>query len=200
MGPWTLPLSTAEELNHDSPDTPPAAVGSFTLRSKAKSARISMCHCLACQRRTGAVSGNQARFRREQVTFTGKTADPEAVLAYLSRYTHRVAIANSRLISVRRCRRHVQMEGLSRKGPERAKVMTLATGEFIRRFLIHVLPGGFHRIRHYGLFASSKRAENIARARQLLAVPQPQSQNAAQPLTATSRKLPRIHARAAAAA
>ena len=63
-------------------------------------------------------------------------------------------------------------------GRERAKVMTLANGEFIRRFLIHVLPGGFHRIRHYGLFASSKCAENIARARQLLAVPKPQSQNA----------------------
>jgi Putative transposase len=57
--------------------------------------------------------------------------------------------------------------------------MTLATGQFIRRFLIHVLPSGFHRIRHYGLFASSKRAENIARARQLLAVPKPQSESAA---------------------
>ena len=79
--------------------------------------------------------------------------------------------------------------------------MTLATGEFIRRFLIHVLPSGFHRIRHYGLFAGSKRAENIARARELLAVPKPQSQNAdTTPLTATSRKHSRIHARAAAAA
>jgi hypothetical protein len=57
--------------------------------------------------------------------------------------------------------------------------MTLATGEFIRRFLIHVLPQGFHRIRHYGLLAGSKRAENIARARRLLAVPNPRSQNAA---------------------
>ena len=65
------------------------------------------------------------------------------------------------------------------EGRERAKVMTLATGEFIRRFLIHVLPSGFHRIRHYGLFAGSKRAENIVRARQLLAVPKPPSKNEA---------------------
>jgi hypothetical protein len=62
------------------------------------------------------------------------------------------------------------------KGRERAKVMTLATHEFIRRFLIHVLPDGFHRIRHYGLFASGKRAENIARARELLNSPAPQDQ------------------------
>jgi len=61
------------------------------------------------------------------------------------------------------------------KGRERAKVMTLATNEFIRRVLIHVLPGGFHRIRHYGLFASSKRVENIARARELLNAPNPQN-------------------------
>ena len=79
--------------------------------------------------------------------------------------------------------------------------MTLATGEFIRRFLIHVLPSGFHRIRHYGLFAGSKRADNIARrencspSRSLRArTPLPP------PLTATSRKLSRIHVRAAAAA
>jgi hypothetical protein len=61
------------------------------------------------------------------------------------------------------------------KGCEQAKVMTLASDEFIRRFLIHVLPHGFHRIRHYGLFISAGRAENIARARELLHVPKPQS-------------------------
>ena len=62
------------------------------------------------------------------------------------------------------------------EGPERYKTMTLATGEFIRRFLIHVLPKGFHRIRHYGLLANGNRAENIARARELLAMPAPQKQ------------------------
>jgi len=104
---------------------------------------------------------------------------PQAVLAYLSRYTHRVAIANSRLITLDDAGVTFKWKDYRAKGRERAKVMTLATSEFIRRFLIHVLPSGFHRIRHYGLFASSKRVENIARARQLLAVPEPQSQNAA---------------------
>jgi putative transposase/transposase-like zinc-binding protein len=104
---------------------------------------------------------------------------PQAVLAYLSRYTHRVAIANSRLIAFDSNGVTFKWKDYRAEGRERAKVMTLATGEFIRRFLIHVLPGGFHRIRHYGLFASSKRAENIAQARQLLAVPKPQSENAA---------------------
>jgi len=104
---------------------------------------------------------------------------PQAVLAYLSRYTHRVAISNSRLIAFDSNGVTFKWKDYRAKGPERAKVMTLATGEFIRRFLIHVLPHGFHRIRHYGLFASSKRAENIVRARQLLAVPKPQSESAA---------------------
>jgi hypothetical protein len=104
---------------------------------------------------------------------------PQAVLAYLSRYTHRVAIANSRLITFDNTGVTFKWKDYRAKGRDRAKVMTLATGEFIRRFLIHVLPSGFHRIRHYGLFASSKRVENIARARHLLAVPKPQSENAA---------------------
>jgi hypothetical protein len=104
---------------------------------------------------------------------------PQAVLAYLSRYTHRVAISNSRLIALGEAGVTFKWKDYRAKGREQAKVMTLATGEFIRRFLIHVLPSGFHRIRHYGLFASSKRAENITRARQLLAVPKPPSQNAA---------------------
>jgi hypothetical protein len=103
---------------------------------------------------------------------------PEAVLAYLSRYTHRVAIANSRLIALGEAGVTFKWKDYRANGRERAKVMTLASGEFIRRFLIHVLPSGFHRIRHYGLFASSKRVENIARVRRLLAVPKPQSQNA----------------------
>jgi hypothetical protein len=96
---------------------------------------------------------------------------PEAVLAYLSRYTHRVAIANSRLIALGDTGVTFKWKDYRAKGRERFKVMTLAIDEFIRRFLLHVLPSGFHRIRHYGLFANGGRAENIARARQLLNVP-----------------------------
>jgi hypothetical protein len=96
---------------------------------------------------------------------------PEAVLAYLSRYTHRVAIANSRLIALDDAAVTFQWKDYRAKGRERAKLMTLAIDEFIRRFLLHVLPDGFHRIRHYGLFANGGRAENIARARRLLDVP-----------------------------
>src|SRR5674476_468218 len=80
---------------------------------------------------------------------------PEAVLAYLSRYTHRVAISNSRLIAFDGKGVTFKWKDYRAKGRQRAKVMTLASDEFIRRFLIHVLPHGFHRIRHYGLFALS---------------------------------------------
>jgi hypothetical protein len=103
---------------------------------------------------------------------------PEAVLAYLSRYTHRVAISNSRLIAVGDNGVAFRWKDYRADGRERQKVMTLATGEFIRRFLIHVLPHGFHRIRHYGLLASGTRADNIVRARELLAVPAAQSETA----------------------
>jgi hypothetical protein len=92
---------------------------------------------------------------------------PQAVLAYPSRYTHRVAISNRRLIAFDEAGVTFKWKDYRATGRERAKVMTLAADEFIRRFLIHVLPTGFHRIRHYGLFASGKRAENIARARRL---------------------------------
>ena len=101
---------------------------------------------------------------------------PQAVLAYLSRYTHRVAIANSRLISCDRTGVTFRWKDYRADGRDRQKVMTLSTGEFIRRFLIHVLPHGFHRIRHYGLLASGTRADNIARARELLAVAKPDGQ------------------------
>jgi hypothetical protein len=96
---------------------------------------------------------------------------PQAVLAYLSRYTHRVAIANSRLIASDHTRVTFRWKDYRADGRDRQKLMTLATAEFIRRFLIHVLPQGFHRIRHYGLFASGARADNIAQARRLLDVP-----------------------------
>ena len=95
---------------------------------------------------------------------------PLAVLAYLSRYTHRVAIANSRLIAADADGVTFRWKDYRAKGRTRRKIMTLATSEFIRRFLIHVLPTGFHRIRHYGLFASGVRAANVERARHLLAV------------------------------
>jgi hypothetical protein len=97
-------------------------------------------------------------------------AGPKAVLAYLSRYTHRVAIANSRLISFDDQGVTFKWKDYRAKGRTRHKVMTLATDEFIRRFLLHVLPHGFHRIRHYGLFANGARAENIATARRLIAM------------------------------
>jgi predicted Zn-ribbon and HTH transcriptional regulator len=103
---------------------------------------------------------------------------PEAVLAYLSRYTHRVAIANSRLIGFDHNAVTFKWKDYRIEGRDRYKRMTLATDEFIRRFLIHVLPHGFHRIRHYGLFARATCAANIARARQLLAVSKPQDKPA----------------------
>jgi predicted Zn-ribbon and HTH transcriptional regulator len=101
-------------------------------------------------------------------------AGPEAVLAYLSRYTHRVAISNSRLINLDDNGVTFKWKDYRTKGRDRQKIMTLATDEFIRRFLIHILPQGFHRIRHYGLFANGGRADNLARARQLLAMPPPE--------------------------
>jgi len=93
---------------------------------------------------------------------------PEQVLAYLSRYTHRVAIANSRLIACDGETVTFRWKDYRAKGRERYKTMMLAVPEFIRRFLIHVLPKGFHRIRHYGLFANASRADSIARIRGLL--------------------------------
>ena len=104
-------------------------------------------------------------------------AGPKAVLAYLSRYTHRVAISNRRLIAADATGVTFKYKDYRIEGPGRYKAMTLATHEFIRRFLMHVLPTGFHRIRHYGLFANSSRAENIMRARELLASAAPASED-----------------------
>jgi hypothetical protein len=100
-------------------------------------------------------------------------AGPEAVLAYLARYTHRVAIANSRLIALDDNGVTFKVKDYRCEGPDRYKTMTLPTGEFIQRFLIHVLPPGFHRIRHYGLFANGARTETLARIRHLLHVTPP---------------------------
>jgi hypothetical protein len=97
-------------------------------------------------------------------------AGPAAVLAYLSRYTHRVAISNSRLIAMDEHGVRFKWKDYRAKGKTRHKSMTLGASEFMRRFLLHVLPGGFHRIRHYGLIANGGRRENLARARELLHV------------------------------
>jgi Putative transposase/Transposase zinc-binding domain len=93
-------------------------------------------------------------------------AGPGQVLSYLARYTHRVAISNSRIMSVAHGKVCFRWKDYRQDG--KAKVMTLAAGEFMRRFLLHVLPEGFHRIRHYGLFANGHRAERIKLCRQLL--------------------------------
>jgi len=98
---------------------------------------------------------------------------PEAVLAYLSRYTHRVAISNSRLINVDADTVAFKWKDYRIKSGVKQNIMRLSTNEFIRRFLIHVLPDGFHRIRHYGLLASSRRKSNIAKVRALLGAEPP---------------------------
>jgi len=100
-------------------------------------------------------------------------AGPAAVLAYLSRYTHRVAISNRRLLAFDETGVTFQYKDYRRSGAGRQQVMTLTSDEFIRRFMLHVLPHGFHRIRHYGLLASGARKDNLEQARQLLAVAPP---------------------------
>jgi predicted Zn-ribbon and HTH transcriptional regulator len=100
-------------------------------------------------------------------------AGPKQVLRYLSRYTHRIAISNRRLISADERGVTFKYKDYRLDGSARYKTMTLPTDEFIRRFLIHVLPKRFHRIRHYGLLAKANHAANIARARELLAAPSP---------------------------
>ena len=108
-------------------------------------------------------------------------AGPEAVLAYLSRYTHRVAISNRRLIRFDENGVTFRYKDYRRNGTDRQQVMTLATDEFIRRFLLHVLPRGFHRIRHYGLLAGSSRKASLDRARELLSVPPEPEKDAPEP-------------------
>lgn len=136
--------------------------------------------------------------RCEWVVYAKKPfGGPEQVLAYLSRYTHRVAISNRRLVSANAATVTFKYKDYRIDGFELFKTMTLATAEFIRRFLAHVLPKGFHRIRHYGLLANGQRAENIAKARELLEVPMGQSE--AQPegeaLEAAEEDAPHIHPR-----
>ena len=110
-------------------------------------------------------------------------AGPDQVLSYLARYTHRVAIANSRLVAFDGARVSFKWKDYRRQGEARYGVMTLDAHEFIRRFLLHVLPDGFHRIRHYGLFANATRADNLAKARALLADATPTQTAAPEPRT-----------------
>ena len=138
---------------------------------------------------TGRESNPLDRFERFQVTsiLLSRTspvarfvyakppfAGPEAVLAYLARYIHRVAISNSRLIGLDERGVTFRYKDYRHSGQARYRTMTLAPDEFIRRFLLHVLPKGFHRIRHYGLLASAACKANIARAKQLMAAPMPE--------------------------
>jgi len=108
-------------------------------------------------------------------------AGPKQVLRYLSRYTHRVAISNRRVLAADDAGVAFRWKDYRADGPERWKTMRLHPHEFIRRFLLHVLPRGFHRIRHYGILASSKRAENIATARALLGVATPAAETPKKP-------------------
>ena len=101
-------------------------------------------------------------------------AGPEQVLAYLARYTHRVAISNRRLVKVEGANVTFTYKDYRIEGPGRYKTMTVTAAEFLRRFLLHVLPKGFHRIRHYGLLASGRaKADTLARARELIAAAPP---------------------------
>jgi len=145
------------------------------LADAQRSGRLAFHGDLAHLSDPAAFAAHLAPLRRlEWVVYAKRPfAGPEAVLAYLSRYTHRVAIANSRLVALDergvtfRWNDYRAQKGAP--GREWIKTMTLSADEFIRRFLLHVLPDGFHRIRHYGLFASGTRAANIARIRRLLA-------------------------------
>jgi len=110
-------------------------------------------------------------------------AGPEQVLAYLARYTHRVAISSSRLIGADDQGVTFKYKDYRSAGPGRYKTMTVAPGEFIRRFMLHILPKGFHRIRHYGRLASAGCKANIARVRELIAVPVPPDPSAEDDIT-----------------
>jgi hypothetical protein len=119
--------------------------------------RAFLCHLMPLRKKRWVVYSKQL--------FSG----PQAVLAYLSRYTHRVAISNRRLIALDETGVTFRYKDYRRDGAERHRTMTLSPDEFIRRFLLHLLPKGFHRIRHYGLLASASHKTNVARARELLA-------------------------------
>jgi predicted Zn-ribbon and HTH transcriptional regulator len=119
-------------------------------------------------------------------------AGPKAVLAYLSRYTHRVAISNSRLIRMDRSSVTFRVKDYRVQGSGRHTTMTLETAEFIRRFLIHILPKGQHRIRHYGFFGNGNRAANIAAIRELLRAKAPDADHNDSDPTQRADEHPRV--------
>src|SRR5215470_10045539 len=133
---------------------PPAASSSSVIITILPTQQPSRPTSARCGRRTGSSMPSV------------RSPGPEQVLAYLSRYTHRVAISNSRLISADADGVTFKYKNYRLEGPDRYTTMTLEPGEFMRRFLMHVLPKGFHRIRHYGLLANGgdTRAEKLARA------------------------------------
>jgi hypothetical protein len=147
-------------------------------------------HAALTERKTFAAYLAPPRRRKWHVYAKPPFGGPEAVLAYLSRYTHRVAISNSRLIAFDRRGVTFKYKDYRADGSARYKRMTLAPHEFIRRFLIHVMPKGFHRIRHFGLFAKSSCSDNIARARELLGVAKPHAQPADADLTEREPSIP----------
>ncbi len=122
-------------------------------------------------------------------------AGPAAVLAYLSRYTHRVAIANSRLLALDERGVTFRWKDYRAEGRTRHKTMSLSSAEFMRRFLLHVLPGGFHRIRHYGLLANARRKCNLATARTLLHQPAPAVAHSSEAPTGTGHAQPTFRCR-----
>jgi hypothetical protein len=155
-----------------------------TLRQAHTAGKLVFFHDLAGLGDRGAFAAHIAPLRRAEWVVYAKRplGGPAAVLAYLARYTHRVAIANRRLITL-------DEKGVSFRwkdyrarstasGDAWIKTMTLPADEFIRRFLIHVLPDGFHRIRHYGLFASGRRAATIAHIKGLIGATEHESQGA----------------------
>jgi len=148
-------------------------------------------------RRPQAFAAHLAPLKRKNWFVYAKPpfSGPQAVLAYLGRYTHRVAIANSRLVALDERGVTFRYKDYRRDGQARYRTMTLAADEFIRRFLLHVLPKGFHRIRHYGLLASAGCKANIARAKELIAAPMPTAeptagQDTADPDVATDHRPP----------
>ena len=155
-------------------------------------------------RRPQAFAAHLAPLKRKNWFVYAKPpfSGPQAVLAYLGRYTHRVAIANSRLIALDERGVTFRYKDYRRDGQARYRTMTLAADEFIRRFLLHVLPKGFHRIRHYGLLASAGCKANIARAKELIAAPMPTAsqQRGRTPPIRMSRPIIARRALAAAAA
>ena len=165
------------------------------LAAAHKAGRLNFFGDHAARADTKAFTAFLAPLRRAEWVVYAKRpfGGPEAVLAYLARYTHRVAIANSRLVACGQNGVTFKWKDCRIEGPARYKSMTLPTHEFIRRFLMHVLPKGLHRIRHYGLFASADRAANIERARQLLAAPSPSKDPETLNATATDEQqiLPR---------